>query len=1116
MSVFYKFNSLFLITNQLTSSPAHQLTSSPAHQLTSSPAHQLTSSPAHQRGISMYSQSQPRKTKSLFKWLAKVTGVTSVWIEGQDRYDRPIWALARQLSHTCWYVVSRCAKASAAIAALGGVLLLPADSLHAQTGITLSEFTGANGFTVHGTSGEYSAHFLATGDINGDGIDDLVITAAAAAPNGTHRAGKTYIVFGQRGFASSVLELSSLDAGTGFVIHGVDEWDQSGSSAATGDINGDGIDDVIIGTPGGAPNGQNSGETYVVFGFDNTVTAIDTVELSSLTGSTGFVLNGADDGGWAYAGDRSGFSVASGDINGDGFGDVIIGAPGANFGQLENYGWTGKTHVVFGFDDTAIDTVELSSLDGNTGFVVHGITRDLGRFGGDKTGNSVASGDINGDGKDDMVIAAYRGDLNGRDSGETFVVFGFDDTAIDTLELSSLNSSTGFILKGVDENDISGDVVSVGDINGDGKDDVLIGAPQANRDRNGFTLEGEIYVVFGFDNVATPIDAVELSSLNGSTGFTIGGIDGKDRSGSAVTAGDINGDGFDDVIVGTAYGYGHLNGVYRPGETSVVFGFDDTAIDTVDLASLDGSTGFVVHGIDPYGYSGKITAAGDINGDGMDDVIFGASSSGGTTYVFTQIPASAELTGNEGMRMLAAPAAGTILDEFLEPLWTQGAIGTDGPQGDPNVWVWDENANTATDSVGNWIAVTDLSGQHMVRGEGFLMHVFADDDGVTPGVQGDFPKMLNTINIFSSAVVDTGTVTPVDNLADGRFFLVGNPYPSTMDWDSASVAKTRLSETIYVYNDANTAWQSWNGTSGNITEGRISPFQSFFVQAFGGTGTLSIGEGARTDSSGILLKQLTGQEPRILSIGAEVGDKKIEAWVNFQEGGELARDKYDGLLLQPFAAEFLKLGTIISSGEVLQINALPVDQQEQLVIPLDLSGTVEASRAALTFEGLEAFEGWELSLRDTYTGEEFAISNNISLELEIEPIRAKLRTSLLPKPMPVKAKTAGSRYQLVVTPAISIHTEPDPGIPSAIELEQNYPNPFNPATTIQFGVPTQGEVRLEVFDMLGRKVAELLNGPMQPGRYSVRFDASALSSGVYIYRLQTGSKSLTQKMTLIK
>jgi len=95
-------------------------------------------------------------------------------------------------------------------------------------------------------------------------------------------------------------------------------------------------------------------------------------------------------------------------------------------------------------------------------------------------------------------------------------------------------------------------------------------------------------------------------------------------------------------------------------------------------------------------------------------------------------------------------------------------------------------------------------------------------------------------------------------------------------------------------------------------------------------------------------------------------------------------------------------------------------------------------------------------------------------------------------------------------------TEEFPEIPVKLELEQNYPNPFNPSTQINFGLPKSGAVKLQVFDLLGKKITTLIDGPMQAGRQSVTFDASNLPSGMYIYRLETKSNVLVRKMILIK
>ena len=143
------------------------------------------------------------------------------------------------------------------------------------------------------------------GDVNGDGIDDLIIGAHGASPNGNFAAGESYVVFGTSGGFGASLDLSSLDGSKGFVINGIDAVDESGwSVSSAGDVNGDGIDDLIIGTRGADPNGNsNAGESYVVFGSSGGFGA--SLDLSSLDGSNGFVINGID----AY--DRSGWSVSN-------------------------------------------------------------------------------------------------------------------------------------------------------------------------------------------------------------------------------------------------------------------------------------------------------------------------------------------------------------------------------------------------------------------------------------------------------------------------------------------------------------------------------------------------------------------------------------------------------------------------------------------------------------------------------------------------------------------------------------------------------------------------------------------------------------------------------------
>ena len=403
--------------------------------------------------------------------------------------------------------------------------------------IDLANLDGSNGFALKGIDlGDNSGHSVANaGDLNGDGLSDIIIGAHLADPNGTNMAGESYVVFGNGYSHAASVNLSSLDGSNGFALQGIDKTDQSGYSVSgAGDINGDGLDDLIIGAKYADPNGTKSGESYVVFGasagFDSAL------ELADLDGSDGFVINGVD------AWDRSGISVSSaGDVNGDGYDDLIIGAYTA--GQDA----PGESYVVYGGGDHGFSPVlELSSLNGENGFAIIGVAP------GDYSGVSVAgAGDINGDGFDDVIIGAYTASGGGDTyAGASYVVFGFNNDHFPAYEvnLSGLTGSNGFAIKGEDAYDYSGFSVSgAGDVNGDGYDDLIIGAYKA--DANGSRDAGTTYVVYGSNQDFSP--ELDLDTLDGINGYKLNGVNAGDRSGWSVSgAGDINDDGYDDLIIG--------------------------------------------------------------------------------------------------------------------------------------------------------------------------------------------------------------------------------------------------------------------------------------------------------------------------------------------------------------------------------------------------------------------------------------------------------------------------------------------------------------------------------------------------------------------------------------
>lgn len=183
-------------------------------------------------------------------------------------------------------------------------------------------------------------------------------------------------------------------------------------------------------------------------------------------------------------------------------------------------------------------------------------------------------------------------------------------------------SLQGFIINGIASGDLSGYSVSnAGDINGDGIDDLVIGASGSGINGN---VSGQSYVVFGSSNGFVPI--INLSTLNGSNGFTINGLAAGDQLGYSVSdAGDINGDGIDDLIIGA--NLASPNGVSNAGRSYVIFGSRSGFGANFNLSKLNGSNGFIINGIALGDRSStSVSRAGDVNGDGVDDLIIGARS----------------------------------------------------------------------------------------------------------------------------------------------------------------------------------------------------------------------------------------------------------------------------------------------------------------------------------------------------------------------------------------------------------------------------------------------------------------------------------------------------------
>ncbi len=393
------------------------------------------------------------------------------------------------------------------------------------------------------------------GDVNGDRLDDILFGCATAdPPGGEQNAGASFLVlstpstpFQGRIDISQLQHPRELLGYRGVKIYGADAGDGSGRSVkGAGDFNGDGFADILIGASyaDAANNAKaDAGETYIIFGSANPP---PTINLANL-GNAGVVLFGAS------AGVRSGAQVSgAGDLNGDGYDDVIV--------KSDN-----EVHVVFGRASLP-RTIDLAQL-GASGIRIHGSNHSL---------SSISqAGDVNGDGFDDIIIGnpaatrrlpGDRGDMVS--AGESYLIYG--KAALPrTINLTNLGDQ-GIKFVGAESRDGSGSSVSGGrDFNADGFDDIIIGAPNANSISNpSYQFAGVSYILFGGPSLPAVTDlALQIN------GIKVSGADGSDFLGASVSfAGDINSDGFADVVIGIPLSDSTGNGKNNAGEVAVVYG----------------------------------------------------------------------------------------------------------------------------------------------------------------------------------------------------------------------------------------------------------------------------------------------------------------------------------------------------------------------------------------------------------------------------------------------------------------------------------------------------------------------------------------------------------------
>jgi hypothetical protein len=386
------------------------------------------------------------------------------------------------------------------------------------------------------------------GDANGDGINDLIVRA---------EYGFTYLIYGSKTLPA-VLDLNTLNVTQGMIIQGAGSADVDGvgvSVSKAGDVNGDNISDFFVGAGSASPlNRTQAGAAYLIYG-SKTLPAV--LDVTLLNATQGMIIQGAG------AGDKAGRSVASvGDVNGDGISDLVVGA--ANASPL-NRTHAGTVYLIYG-SNTLPAVLDLNTLVKNQGMVIEGAAMD------DYSGSSLSvAGDVNGDGICDLLIGAYNASpLNRSYAGITYLIYG-SKTLPAVLDLNYLTENEGMQIYGINGyNNVGRSVSGAGDINDDGINDFITGAP-ANT--------GAAYLIYGSKMLPAVLDLKNLTVIQGMV--IQGASPGQFTGYSLSSAGDVNDDNMSDLVIG-AYLSSYLNRT-AAGAAYIIYG--KAASNTIQVAT---------------------------------------------------------------------------------------------------------------------------------------------------------------------------------------------------------------------------------------------------------------------------------------------------------------------------------------------------------------------------------------------------------------------------------------------------------------------------------------------------------------------------------------------------
>lgn len=476
------------------------------------------------------------------------------------------------------------------------------------------------------------------------------------------------------------------------------------------------------------------------------------------------------------------------------------------------------------------------------------------------------------------------------------------------------------------------------------------------------------------------------------------------------------------------------------------------------------------------------------------------------------------IRGNEGWRMISSPTKNTSFSDLFGSFWMQGMAGSNASNENATIYSW-------TETSGGSFQVPSSMSDNMTPGKGYIVYFFEDDENNSPGIQGGFPKIFNSNHDENNSTVSVAvSSTDADGSTeiDGNegWNLLGNPFGTDISVDGVISA---LNE---VNSDVQANVQVWDHDSGGGNGGwevlesgdRIAPFQAFWVK-FNvpvSESDVTFNQSDLVANNGTQFYKESEQIDRFkFSLRLSDGNYFDDYFLEFSEEGTIGLDQHDAYKLFSLNPNSVNFFSTIQNKKLLK-NVLPKELESTLEIPLGFDAPNRES-LAISWEGIENIPNeWTVRLIDTELDKEIDLTTENGYSFSINRDQNKDKLPGESNPVLNKTREGGSsRFMLSITPPKN-QDQQNTDIPEQVKLNPNYPNPFNPSTTISFELTQQAHVVLNVYTIVGQKVATLVDEVRDVGEHHESWNATDMPSGIYIAQLEVQGKVYIRKMTLIK